>query len=212
MDAEVVQAERRREPQQREVVQDFQLVVHERQHGIPRLHLRHRVVERHLAMTGEARERHREVLHQRRVHHVAEIDHADDLVGVRPRAQQVVGVPVAVHDLRAQSRQARHQVARDACAEVRAKRLRVVGHPGLHAGIQQQRALDVPGDEVPRVRMEQASQPARELRLEARDVAQDVDRQRAALRERHARNPAQHPHHVARAVRGDDPLAVVAPR
>ena len=52
-------------------------------------------------MAGEARQGHREVLHQRRVHHIAEIDHADDLVAVGPGAQQVVGVPVAVYDLRA---------------------------------------------------------------------------------------------------------------
>jgi hypothetical protein len=65
----------------------FQLLVGERQHGIPRLHLRHGVLERHLAVAGEAREDHGKVLHERRVHHVAEIDDADDLVAARtPRA------------------------------------------------------------------------------------------------------------------------------
>ena len=103
VDPEVVQAERSREPEQRQVVQDLQLLVRERQHGVPRLHLRDGVFERHLAVPGEARERHREVLHERRVHHVAEIDDADDLVAAGLRAQQVVGVAVAVHDLRAQA-------------------------------------------------------------------------------------------------------------
>ena len=210
VDAEVIEGKRRCEPQQRQVVQDFQFVVHEREDGVPGLDLRHGIVQRHLAVAGKARERDREVLHQRRMHHVAEVDHADDLVAVRSGAQQVVGVTVAVHDLRAQCRQARQHVAHGARVKVRAQRLRIVRDPGLDARIQQQRALDVPGHEMPGVGMEQAAQTAREAGLECGDVPQRADRQRLALRNRHAREPAQQPHHVARAVRGGDPLAVVA--
>ena len=161
-------------------------------------------------MAGEAREGHREVLHQRRVHHVAEIDHADDLVGVGPGAQQVVGVPVAVHDLRAQRGQTRQHLALQACVEIRAQRLRIVRHPGLHAGVQQQRALDVPGHEVPGVGMEEAPQAAREPRLKGGRVAERREPQRLVARERRARDPTEQPHHVARAVRGVDPLEVRA--
>ena len=126
------------------------------------------------------------------------------------RAQQVVGVAVAVHDLRAQAGQARQDVALEARVEVRAERLGVVGDPGLDAGLQQQRALDVPGHEVARVRVEETPQSARELRLEGRGVAERADLERLALRERRSRKPAQQPHHVALAVRGRDPLAVIA--
>ena len=45
VNAKVVQAERGREPQQREVVQDLELVVHQRQDGVPGLHLRHGIVQ-----------------------------------------------------------------------------------------------------------------------------------------------------------------------
>ena len=127
-------------------------------------------------------------------------------------AQQVVGVAVAVHDLRAQGRQARQDLALEARIEVRAERLGVVGHPGLDAGLQQQRPLDVPGHEVARVRVEEPLQSARELRLEGGGVAKRVDPERLALRKRRPRKPAQQPHHVALAVRGRDPLAVIASR
>ena len=191
-------------------MQDLQLLVRERQHGIPRLYLRHGVLERHLAVAGETRESHREVLHQRRVHHVAEIDGADDLVAAGLGAQQVVGVPVAVHDLRTQAGQSWQDLALVARIEVRAQRLGVIGHPGLDAGLQKQRPLDVPGHEVARVRVEQPLQPARELRLERGGMAQRVDPERLALRKRRSRKPAQQPHHVALAVLGRNPLAVIA--
>ena len=191
-------------------MQDLQFLVHERQHGVPGLDLRDRVLERHGPVPREARERHRKVLHQRRVHHVAEVDDADDLVCVRLGAQQVVGVPVAVHDLGAQRGQARQHLALQARHEVRAQRLRVVGHPGLHTGIQQQRALDVPGDEMPAVRMEKSPQPAREPGLESSSIPEHPGFERLALRQRGAGQPAQHAHHVAPAVRGGDPLAVAA--
>ena len=184
VDAEVVHAERGREPEQRQVVQDLQLLVLERQHGIPRLHLRDGVLERHLAVAGEAREGHREVLHERRVHHVAEIDDADDLVAAGLGAQQVFGVAVAVHDLGAQGRQPRQDLALEARVEVRAERLGVVGHPGLDAGLQEQRPLDVPGHEVARVRVEEPPQSVRELRLESGGMAKGVDPERLALRKR----------------------------
>ncbi len=144
------------------------------------------------------------------MHHVAEVDHADDFVGIRSGAQQVVGVTVAVYDLRAQCRQARQHVTRGARVEVRAQRFRIVRDPGLDARIQQQRALDVPGHEMTGVGVKQAAQAAREAGLESGHVLQRGDRHRLALGDRHARNPAQQPHHVTRAVRGRDPLAAVA--
>ncbi len=210
MSAEVVQAERGREPQQREVMQDRQLVVRERQHAVPGLDLRHGIVERHVAVAGKARDDHREVLHQRRVHHVAEVDHADDLIGVRPHAQQVVGVPIAVDDLRAQPGQVRQQLALQARVQVRAERLRVLRDPGLHAGLHQQRALDVPRHEVPGMWMEKALQPACESCLKRGSIAKRGRSKRLTARERCARNPAEQPNHVARAVCGGDPLKVLA--
>jgi hypothetical protein len=181
MDPEVVQAERGGDPEQRQVVQDFELLVLERQHGIPRLDLRDGILERHLAVPREARKDHGEVLHERRVHHVAEVDDADDLVAAGIRAQQVVGVAVAVHDLGAQARQARQDRALKTSIEVRAERLGIVGDPGLNAGLEEQRALDVPGHEMARVRVEKSPQSAREPRLESGGVAQRVDPERFAL-------------------------------
>ena len=45
VNAKVVQAQRGREPEQREVVQDLELVVRQRQHGVPGLHLCHGIIE-----------------------------------------------------------------------------------------------------------------------------------------------------------------------
>ena len=58
--------------------------------------------------------------------------------------------------------------------------------------------------------MEEAPQAAREPRLKGGRVAERRESQRLVARERRAREPTQQPHHVARAVRGVDPLEVLA--
>jgi hypothetical protein len=61
-----------------------------------------------------------------------------------------------------------------------------------------------------RVRVEEALQSACELRLEGGGAAKRTDPERLALRTAASPEASSAPHHVALAVRGRDPLAVVA--
>jgi hypothetical protein len=79
---------------------------------------------------------------------------------------------------------ARQDLALKARIEVRAERLGIVGDPGLDAGLEEQRPLDVPGDEVARVRVEEPPQPACELCLEGGGVPKRIRAERLALGER----------------------------
>ena len=58
--------------------------------------------------------------------------------------------------------------------------------------------------------LERLADFAREPRLKGGRVAERREPQRLAAAERRARQPTEQPHHVARAVRGGDPLEVLA--
>ena len=198
-------------------MQQFEIGVVERHHAVVGLELRERVLETHAAVTQEARDHHREILHERGVHHVAEVDDAVHQLTRGGGAQQVAGVAVGVHHLRAQCGQPWQYLLFQTLQESRRQCERIGLHTRLHPRVQHQGALYVPGHEVARMRVEIAAQALREARLEIRSTAEHRRLQCGARAERLARQPAEQPDHVpyARVVlypfarvalkRGDEP-------
>ena len=207
--AEVVQKERRDDAQHHHVMQHLEIGIIERHHAVVGLELRQRVVESHAAVTQEARDHDREILHQRGMDHVAEIDHAaDHVAGVRG-PQQIARMTIGVHHLRPQRTEARQHLALEAHQKAARQRECVLLHAGLNTGVQHQGPLNVPGHEVSRMGVKVTAQTLRKAGLEISGAAENARLQRGAPAERLTLQPRQQPDHVRAALPVVDPLAGV---